>query len=91
MYLFLWPEYPIFGASPDSLTNELIVEIKCPSSENAVNNYMKDREITYKYKAQMNFQMLATNKQKSLFYVARPDFEISREYIHVFIVYNEDI
>lgn len=39
--LQLKPRYPIFGASPDGITEDYVVEIKCPQSEKNICNYLK--------------------------------------------------
>ncbi|XP_030759612.1 uncharacterized protein LOC115885010 [Sitophilus oryzae] len=45
--LQLKPRYPIFGASPDALTDDYVVEINCPQSEKNICNYLtKNKEIT---------------------------------------------
>lgn len=56
--LQLKPRYPIFGASPDGITEDYVVEIKCPQSEKNISNYLtKNKQITAKYKAQVQLQM----------------------------------
>ncbi|XP_023312915.1 uncharacterized protein LOC111693009, partial [Anoplophora glabripennis] len=50
--IILKREYPIFGASPDAIADDFVVEIKCPSSVKALSNYIKDGLIVNKYKAQ---------------------------------------
>ncbi|KAJ8913990.1 hypothetical protein NQ315_008982 [Exocentrus adspersus] len=68
--------YPIFGASPDAIIDNFVVEIKCPTKEKTVTNYIKSNQIVNKYKAQIHLQMLATEKKKGLFCVADPNFEV---------------
>lgn len=75
---FLLPSYLVFGASPEAISQEYVVEVKCPSSDKQIKNYMKQGEITNKFKAQVHSQMLCTGKQKALFCVAEPDFETTR-------------
>ncbi|KAJ8948220.1 hypothetical protein NQ314_008457 [Rhamnusium bicolor] len=38
--LFLSQEFPIIGASPDFITDDSVIEIKCPSSEKTFCNYI---------------------------------------------------
>lgn len=68
-------ENPIMGASPDGITEEHVIEIKCPSSEKATKNYMKDGKLSEKCNAQMQMQMYFLKKKKGLFCVASHDFE----------------
>ncbi|KAJ8915458.1 hypothetical protein NQ315_003221 [Exocentrus adspersus] len=75
--IILIKRYPIFGASPDAITDEFVVEIKCPTKEKTVTNYIKNNQIVNKYKAQIHLQMLATEKKKGLFCVADPNFEVT--------------
>ena len=42
---------PIFGASPDGIGENFVVEIKCPISDKTFCDYLKDENITNKYKA----------------------------------------
>ncbi|KAJ8909294.1 hypothetical protein NQ315_017029 [Exocentrus adspersus] len=73
--LFVMPGFPVFGASPDAICADLVVEVKCPSSEKQINMYIRDGVIANKYKAQIHIQMLCTNKRRGLFCVADPKFE----------------
>ncbi|XP_011859043.1 PREDICTED: uncharacterized protein LOC105556559 [Vollenhovia emeryi] len=77
--LYLLPNYPVLGASPDGITNEYIVEIKCPLNEKTLEKFLsKDKIINPKYIPQMHLQMLATGKEKGLFCVADLAFEKSK-------------
>jgi hypothetical protein len=75
--LFLSPDFPVFGASPDGVIGcDAVVEIKCPSSEKARKAYISDSgEITSKYNTQVQLQMLLTSRTKGFFCVASPDVE----------------
>lgn len=68
--LHLSPKYPLFGASPDALSDEFVVEIKCPSTAKTVKNYIKDDIINNKFKAQIQLQMHLFNKKRGIFCVA---------------------
>ncbi|KAB0802959.1 hypothetical protein PPYR_05145 [Photinus pyralis] len=47
--LMLSGKYPVFGASPNAVNEEFVVEVKCPSSEKTVNAYVtKDNKIVNK-------------------------------------------
>lgn len=77
--IMLHPDFPEFGASPDGITSNYVVEIKCPMHEKSLKNYIKDSNIAPKFLAQMHLQMKLCNKSKALFCVAAPDFEQSKE------------
>ncbi|KAL1454601.1 hypothetical protein WDU94_010817 [Cyamophila willieti] len=62
--LFLHKEYPLFGASPDGITENAVFEIKCPSSLSTVTNYLKDGRINIKYQLQIQMQMAMCNVKK---------------------------
>lgn len=77
--LLLSPEYPVIGASPDGESQQFSIEIKCPSSEKTVANYVTNKnKITEKYNAQVQLQMHFSKKKQALFCVASPDFETSK-------------
>ena len=86
---FILPHLPIFGASPDALSSEYVVEVKCPSSKKTLKSYILERQITNKYKAQIHLQMLCANKRKGLFCVAEPDFEQTKNVTIIFVNYDE--
>ncbi|KAJ8928740.1 hypothetical protein NQ314_018658 [Rhamnusium bicolor] len=54
---------PIFGASLDGLTENLCVEVKCPSKEATVKNLIKNNEIKRKHKTQIMLQIYICNKK----------------------------
>lgn len=67
---------PIFGASPDALLGDYVIEIKCPMTDKTFPSYFNDdfTEPAKKYKGQINLQMKMCDKKKGLFCVADPDF-----------------
>lgn len=73
--LLLNPGFPIFGASPDGISDNYVVEVKCPSKEETVRQYIENEKLKPKYYAQIQIQMFFANKQKGLFCVASPHFE----------------
>lgn len=89
--LFLNPLYPVFGASPDGITNKFIIEIKCPSSNKTLSNYIKDGIINKKYILQMQLQMAICNKQKGYFVVADPEFERKKEFMLLEVKYCKEL
>lgn len=56
--LLLCSEYPVFGASPDGISEDYCVEIKCPFKDKSVDRYIKDNVIAKKYYFQLQMQML---------------------------------
>ena len=65
----------MLGASPDGIGSDYILEIKCPSSEKTVADYLSKGNINKRCKGQINLQMLAAGKSKGLLVVADPEFE----------------
>lgn len=77
--LLLHGDYPMFGASPDGITDDFVVEVKCPVSEKGIKKYIDNGKLKNRYKAQIQLQMLMAGKEKGLFSVAHPDFEVSKK------------
>ena len=78
--LVLDSRYPHFGASPDAVSEEYVIEVKCPTSAHTKTHYVKTNgNVTEKVLAQVHLQMLLCRKMKALLCVASPDFETSRE------------
>ncbi|CAG4934707.1 unnamed protein product [Colias eurytheme] len=73
--MYLMPSHPIFAASPDGMTSNAIVEIKCPSSQKSLNTFLPKGKVSLKCNAQMQLQMLLTGKSEGIFCVADPNFE----------------
>lgn len=73
----------VVGASPDGVTKDFVIEIKCPISAKTFKNYIRNNELTEKVKAQINSQMKATGLKKGLFCVADPSFELTKE-LHLY-------
>uniref|UniRef100_A0A8D8T824 YqaJ viral recombinase domain-containing protein n=1 Tax=Cacopsylla melanoneura TaxID=428564 RepID=A0A8D8T824_9HEMI len=75
--LVLNDKLPIFGASPDGVSEEYVLEVKCPMSEKSLPTYFSSDKTkpAEKYLAQIMMQMLMCNKKKGLFCVASPTFE----------------
>ena len=87
--IFLMPEYPVLGASPEGIGDDFIVEIKCPSTENGFNNFLPNNKIGKVAYAQMQLQMLTKRKGKGLFCVAHPDYEATKKITTKFVDYDE--
>lgn len=74
--LILNRSYPEFGATPDGIADDCVIEIKCPSSNRSYHQYiLKNGSISQKYNAQIQLQMFFLNMRKALFCVADPEFE----------------
>ncbi|KAG7305062.1 hypothetical protein JYU34_010519 [Plutella xylostella] len=68
----------LFGASPDGVGDEFVVDVKCPISDKTKTTYINNGKISNKFMGQANKkEMLAANKMKCLFCVADPGFEIN--------------
>ncbi|KAF4528770.1 hypothetical protein B566_EDAN016958 [Ephemera danica] len=82
---FIHPLYPAFAASPDGVTEELVVEVKCPSSHDRVSAYIdvKSLQPKEKFYSQIQLQMLMSNRNKGLFAIASPDFEKTQKIQHI--------
>lgn len=78
--------YPVFCATPDGLSDDLVVEIKMPATQVEYEKYLVNNEtIPPKYFAQLQAQMFLASRQKALYCVVAPDFAKSGavEYINV--------
>lgn len=73
--LFVSNKYPAVGASPDGITDEYVIEVKCPSKEKTVERYIKENVVTPKYMTQIQLQMCLARRNAGLFCVASPTFE----------------
>lgn len=77
------------GASPDGLVSDnAILEIKCPKSSNFF-KLVATNEIDSKYYAQMQMQMLATNRNKAYFFNYLVHEGV--EYHHEIIVERDEV
>lgn len=84
-------KYGILGASPDGVTEDSVIEIKCPASESAVSRYITSSgEVTKRFQAQINLQMLAKKVTRGIFCVAAPDFETSKKITAVQVKYDSE-
>ncbi|XP_018373122.1 PREDICTED: uncharacterized protein LOC108767648 [Trachymyrmex cornetzi] len=88
--LFLLPQFPVLGASPDALGDDVIVEIKCPLTLKTFEQFLLSGKINKKCKAQINMQMFACGKKRGLFCVADPNFEESKQVTLIWENYDED-
>lgn len=75
--LLLSAKFPQFGASPDGICDDAVIEVKCPMSSKTAKNYYSEDKIKNKFKAQIQLQMLLHEKSKGYFCIADPQFEVN--------------
>lgn len=89
--LIILKDYGVIGASPDGVTQDSVIEIKCPVSEKSFSRYINYKnEIAKKYLAQINLQMLAKGVKKGIFCIAHPDFETTKKITVVDVNYDAE-
>lgn len=88
--LILNKNYPVVGASPDGLTNDYVVEIKCPLKNKNFKNYVLDGAPIKRYMAQIQLQMYFADKQKGLFCLADENFETTNRVDIYKLDFNEE-
>lgn len=77
--LYLNKEWPMLGASPNGLTNDYVIEIKCPYKEKTMRTYYENGQLGKKYYTQIQAQMHMSARQKGLFRVAHVDFRVLKK------------
>lgn len=87
--IVLRPDLPIFGASPDGIADDFIVEIKCPTKKKTISNYIADGVLKKKVYFQMQLQMAMTGKRKGILVVADPKFEENKKITTTEVDFNE--
>jgi len=75
--LILSPSMPIFGSSPDGLSEEYVIEVKCPTKDKTMSHYLRASGPAPQVYAQIQLQMDFAKKKEGLLCVAHPDFETS--------------
>ncbi|XP_034651201.1 uncharacterized protein LOC117890462 [Drosophila subobscura] len=84
--LLLHEDYPFLCATPDGITDDHIVEIKAPKSEEDFERYLEAGEsIAPKYMAQIQIQMFVANVSKALYCVLSPIFETNGALHYVWV------
>ncbi|XP_037944732.1 uncharacterized protein LOC119685450 [Teleopsis dalmanni] len=84
--LILSENYPYISASPDGITDDHIVEIKAPKTEEEFEKYLEKREtIAPKYMAQIQIQMYMANVTKALYCVLSPTFDTTGALHYVWV------
>lgn len=87
--LVLDPQFPWMGASPDGISDDFVLEIKCPYTPKTYECYVDVKKLSKKYFAQIQLQMHMTHKMKALLGVAALDFEKTRNVTKVWIDYDK--
>ncbi|KAJ6642920.1 hypothetical protein Bhyg_07876, partial [Pseudolycoriella hygida] len=77
--ILLSGDVPIFGASPDAISDEFIFEIKCPSKQKTISHYIEN-----------GLQMAMSGRSKGILVVADPDFEKNQKFTETLVDFNKD-
>ena len=88
--LYISAEMPIFGASPDGIGSDFVMEIKCPMHIHTMDTYIAGDRIGNKFYDQIQWQMFVCQKSKGFFVVADPLFENNKKIIVREILFNEE-
>ncbi|XP_035773710.1 uncharacterized protein LOC118456754 [Anopheles albimanus] len=88
--LVLDPAHPWMGASPDGISDEFVLEIKCPYTPKTYACYVDVSKLSKKYFAQIQLQMHMTHRKKALLGVAALDFETTKKVTKVWIDYDKE-
>lgn len=88
--LFVDETLPHFGASPDGIADDFVVEIKCPATPKTYSEYISVETLQRRYFAQIQLQMHITKRKKALLGVADLNFERNKKVVKVWIDYDED-
>lgn len=84
--LLLNENYPYICAAPDGITDDHIVEIKAPKTDEEFEKYLEGREtIAPKYMAQIQIQMFMANVTKALYCVLSPTFDTNGALHYVWV------
>ncbi|XP_005177079.1 uncharacterized protein LOC101890694 [Musca domestica] len=84
--LLISESYPYICASPDGITDDHIVEIKAPKTDEEFEKYLEGREtIAPKYMAQIQIQMYTANVTKALYCVLSPTFDTNGALHYVWV------
>lgn len=65
--LFIHPEHDWLAASPDGVSDNCVLEIKCPYSKRETGNFKSVFE-QHHYYAQVQYEMYCTGKDKAIFF-----------------------
>lgn len=80
----------LFGASPDGIGRDFVVEVKCPISEKTQKKYINNGQLSDKFMGQIQLEMLAAQKETCWFCVADPNFENNGKIDKIKIDFDEN-
>lgn len=84
------PRYPVVIGSPDGVGDGFVMEVKCPTCEKVISNYLtKEDRPKDKYYAQIQLQMFLYKCRKGYFCVADPKFEQNNKVTVILVKYSE--
>lgn len=88
---FLIPETaPHFGASPDGVDGDTVLEIKCPSKDSSVAYYTINGLIPDKVRAQLLLQIWIFHRPKGILAIADPNFEHNKKITFLRITFDKE-
>ena len=87
--IYLRKDCPLYGASPDGICVDFIIEIKWPYKKRTVNTYVKDGCIQKKILFQMQLEMHCADKSRGI--LAHPEFEKNFKITFLTVQYNEQL
>ncbi|KAJ8721028.1 hypothetical protein PYW08_006493 [Mythimna loreyi] len=88
--LFISKLHPMIAVSPDGISEQFLVEIKCPFTEETIKNYLQDGKPSKKCYAQMQLQMYVCGIKKSYFCIADSKFESNKKVNIIDVDFNEE-
>ncbi|XP_008476270.1 uncharacterized protein LOC103513235 [Diaphorina citri] len=90
MGLVVKAEEPVFGASPDGVTENFVIEVKAPSSEKTFRTYFTPNmeSPAPKYMAQVQLQMYLLGQERAIFAVAKPNYEETYEVVSIIVEFD---
>lgn len=84
-------QYPAFGASPDAISDDAVIEVKCPKSKETIEKYYyRIGRMNNKVKAQLHMQMIFAKKCRGYLCIADPDFENNKQFICIVRILDEE-
>jgi hypothetical protein len=87
--MFINREFPHYAASPDGITDDFVLKIKCPAKKHTVKNYLSNGKPIAKCRTQLMLQMLLTGRKKGIFCVADVNFEQNQEITTVEVEFDK--
>lgn len=88
--LMISQEYLMIAGSPDGISDEFVIEIKCPTSAYNYKNYVQEEQPTKIYYAQVQLQMFLSDKKKCYFCVADSNYESNENVNKICVHFDSD-